>query len=215
MAKVDQKTCVTDSHDLFVTLIFSLPKFDLNCYFYTHFVRTYWMEGFTRTETPLTELVALVLSSALRSLNSCSMTEFRVECLTHVHIAAHVNIIKYSSTEWVLITLLLSTESAVFSYLQYISESNVAKTESILSCIAAANYQSVNLSQMSIFVTLTWAVTSSVTQRPTKLGFAEQIWRGYQTPSNFENRLDGFGVGRALWIAPSPSPVGRVIEIPQ
>ena len=43
------------------------------------------MEGLTRTKPPLSELVALVLSSTLRSRNSCSMAEFRIECLTYAH----------------------------------------------------------------------------------------------------------------------------------
>ena len=54
-------------------------KFPVFCFI--NFVLTFWMERFTRTA----ELDALTLSSTFRSRNSCSMAEFRVECLTYAH----------------------------------------------------------------------------------------------------------------------------------
>ena len=62
-------------------------KYILLCVLYRHFSEPFeWRDSQGQTQSPrLAELVALTLSSTLRSRNSSAMTEFRVECLTYAH----------------------------------------------------------------------------------------------------------------------------------
>ena len=98
-------------------------------------------------------------------------------------------------------------------YVQYGFRSDVTKFEPDLTCLATVRAPSVNMLHMSIFFTLTWPVTLSVTSRSTKLGFVRQFWWGYPTRRlNFENRTSGFGDRRGALNSPPPS---RVMECSQ